>query len=181
MDKQSKPGQQGSSPCAYGQHLERVKRHSRPSNPVFLPSVGLGCDDDDITKQLEETMRKISRGSPSGYSWISHMPRHGVGNQVYLSDPTCRRTGFSVLTRGYEQYRESLLNLRPTTEFGEASSDDLSSEWESCSESELPPATNFLKITNKPISTTQTHTSNETAGTRVRVGIKGAFWDTRII
>ncbi len=38
--------------------------------------------------------------------------------------------GLTGLARGYEQYRESLNLLRPTTEFGEASSDDLSSEWE---------------------------------------------------
>ena len=47
--------------------------------------------------------------------------------------------GLSGLARGYEQYRESLISLRPATEFGEASSDDLSSEWESCSESESSP------------------------------------------
>jgi hypothetical protein len=42
----------------------------------------------------------------------------------------------SGLAKGYEQYRESLTQLRPTTEFGEPSSDDLSSEWESSSEAE---------------------------------------------
>jgi len=31
--------------------------------------------------------------------------------------------------------------LRPATEFGEASSDDLSSEWDSCSESDSSPVT----------------------------------------
>jgi hypothetical protein len=50
--------------------------------------------------------------------------------------------GLSGLARGYEQYRESLMSLRPATEFGEASSDDLSSEWESSSESESSPVGN---------------------------------------
>merc|ERR1711899_258245 len=45
-------------------------------------------------------------------------------------------SGLSVLAKGYEQYRESLFLLRHTTEYGEASSDDLSSEWESSNESE---------------------------------------------
>ena len=44
--------------------------------------------------------------------------------------------GLSGLAKGYEQYRESLTTLRPTTEFGEPSSDDLSSEWESSSEND---------------------------------------------
>ena len=44
---------------------------------------------------------------------------------------TARIGGLSGLAKGYEQYRESLTFLRPTTEYGEASSDDLSSEWES--------------------------------------------------
>ena len=43
-------------------------------------------------------------------------------------------SGLSGLAKGYEQYRESLTSLRPTTEYGEPSSDDLSSEWESSSE-----------------------------------------------
>ena len=62
-------------------------------------------------------MRKLSRTSP---------------NRTEL---TGIRAGLAILARGYEQYREGIQLLRPT-EFGEASSDDLSSEWESAADVE---------------------------------------------
>ena len=65
-----------------------------------------------MTKSLESAVRKISRGSS---------PNH-LSPEIY--------SGLSGLAKGYEQYRESLTFLRPTTEFGEPSSDDLSSEWD---------------------------------------------------
>ncbi len=92
-------------------------------------------DVDEVTRSLESAVRKISRGSttlltsPSpggrspcnpplpGYDGLSSSGFLGVG-------------GLSELARGYEQYRESLTFLHPTTEYGEASSDDLSSEWD---------------------------------------------------
>lgn len=37
----------------------------------------------------------------------------------------------SVLAPGYEQYQKSLLEVPASTEYGDASSDDLSSEWDS--------------------------------------------------
>jgi len=67
-----------------------------------------GCE---VTASLESAVRKISRTSPG------RPPGGGV------------RAGLAILARGYEQYREGIQLLRPT-EFGEASSDDLSSEWE---------------------------------------------------
>ncbi len=140
----------------------RPKKYSLPSAALLVPSLGFERGDsdpsvDNITKQLEETVRKISRGSPNGYSWIAHYPRYAGtspanSNNLYLSDLTNKRSGLSVLARGYEQYRESLMDLRPSTEFGEASSDDLSSEWESCSESELPPSSVPVKIVRRPSS-----------------------------
>jgi hypothetical protein len=73
-------------------------------------------DSEDATQRLETAVRKISRGSPN--------PQR---------PPTVCHVGLDGLARGYEQYRESLTCFRLTTEFGEASSDDLSSEWESSS------------------------------------------------
>lgn len=37
----------------------------------------------------------------------------------------------SEVAPGYEQYQKSLLEVPPSTEYGDASSDDLSSEWDS--------------------------------------------------
>ena len=65
-----------------------------------------------VTQSLESAVRKLSRSSPN------------------RSEMTGIRAGLAILARGYEQYREGIQLLRPT-EFGEASSDDLSSEWES--------------------------------------------------
>ena len=65
-----------------------------------------------VTQSLESAVRKLSRTSPN------------------RSEMTGIRAGLAILARGYEQYREGIQLLRPT-EFGEASSDDLSSEWES--------------------------------------------------
>ena len=87
-----------------------------------------GADEEDATQRLETAVRKISRGgSPN----LQRSP--GVSSSP-TADPF-RFEGLSGLARGYEQYRESLTAFRfpVTTEFGEASSDDLSSEWESCS------------------------------------------------
>ena len=72
-----------------------------------------------MTKSLESAVRKISRGSS---------PNIGPGAANQLSPEIY--SGLSGLAKGYEQYRESLTFLRPTTEFGEPSSDDLSSEWD---------------------------------------------------
>ena len=70
-----------------------------------------------VTHSLESAVRKLSRTSPN------------------RSELTGIRAGLAILARGYEQYREGIQLLRPT-EFGEASSDDLSSEWESAADLE---------------------------------------------
>ena len=70
-----------------------------------------------VTQSLESAVRKLSRTSPN------------------RSDMTGIRAGLAILARGYEQYREGIQLLRPT-EYGEASSDDLSSEWESAADIE---------------------------------------------
>ena len=88
-----------------------------------------GGEVEDATQRLETAVRKISRGgSPN----LQRSPGHVSSSPT--PDPF-RLEGLSGLARGYEQYRESLTAFRfpVTTEFGEASSDDLSSEWESCS------------------------------------------------
>jgi hypothetical protein len=76
---------------------------------------------DELTASLERTVRKISRGGSPGTSLFCTSPGY---------DALAKLGGLSGLARGYEQYRESLLTLRPATEYGEASSDDLSSEWD---------------------------------------------------
>ena len=85
-------------------------------------------EEEDVTKSLETAVRKISRGN-------SPNPLRSSPN-MFSSDLSLRIGGLSGLARGYEQYRESLTFLRPMVEFGEASSDDLSSEWESSSDVE---------------------------------------------
>lgn len=130
----------------------RAKKHSLPASSLPVPTLSLNnCDssnDDDVTKQLETAVRKMSRGSPNRFDLQGASPNRLLrtspsrfSSSQYLTDLTMSggRTGLSGLARGYEQYRESLMSLRPATEFGEASSDDLSSEWESCSESESSP------------------------------------------
>ncbi len=134
----------------------RAKKHSLPSSPRLVPTLSLNtCDshnhveDNDVTKQLETAVRKMSRGSPN-LQGCTATNRHSRGSpsrfstSPYLTELTLHsnRMGLSGLARGYEQYRESLMSLRPATEFGEASSDDLSSEWESSSESESSPVGN---------------------------------------
>ena len=87
--------------------------------------VDVTCDDDDVTRRLETAVRRISRGSPNRSPLLGNSPKTSAA-------------GLSGLARGYEQYREWVMtNLTGhTTEFAEASSDDLSSEWEACSEIE---------------------------------------------
>lgn len=68
---------------------------------------------DEVTRSLETAVRKMSRGSPN--------PRTTSPNVLW---------DLSGMAKGYEQYRESLTFMRHTTEYGEASSDDLSSEWD---------------------------------------------------
>ena len=92
------------------------------------------CNLEDVTKSLESAVRKMSRGS----------------SPLFGSSPTTIETfsGLSGLAKGYEQYKESLTLLRPTTEYGEPSSDDLSSEWESSNEE------NNIKVTlAEPLAT----------------------------
>lgn len=74
-----------------------------------------------VTQSLESAVRKLSRSSPNRSGGQPDMP--GI------------RAGLAILARGYEQYREGIHLLNPT-EFGEASSDDLSSEWESSADQE---------------------------------------------
>ena len=129
----------------------RSKKHSLPASNRQVPTLSLNFnrheDVDDITRQLETAVRKMSRGSPNLTSpnrlcGTSPCRFSTVGPTVF-TDLTLNggnRIGLSGLARGYEQYRESLMDLRPQSmEFGEASSDDLSSEWDSCSESESSP------------------------------------------
>ena len=119
--------------------MRRVKKHSMPVVPILsLNDVDDG-EEDDVTKRLETAVRRISRGSPNRQVYPGSSPLMGrtSPNRFGYSPQDESPVGLSGLARGYEQYREWLTTLRPTTEFGEASSDDLSSEWESSSEMEL--------------------------------------------
>ena len=132
--------------------VSKNKKYSLPASSRPVPVLSLNShaaadDDDDFTRQLESAVRKMSRGSPNLTS-PNRMSRTSPSRfcptgATYLTDlslSACsNRIGLSGLARGYEQYRESLMSLRPATEFGEASSDDLSSEWDSCSESDSSP------------------------------------------
>ena len=118
---------------AYWVSPSAMKRTSIPLLNVHRPGDDEDEDEEDATQRLETAVRKISRGSPN----LQRSPGGGtvsasvVASTAAVSEPI-RLEGLSGLARGYEQYRESLTYYRPTSaEFGEASSDDLSSEWES--------------------------------------------------
>jgi len=61
---------------------------------------------------------RLQRGSASGWS----PPHHSQLLSPHHSQ---------LLSPGYEQYQKSLLEVPWTADYGEASSDDLSSEWDS--------------------------------------------------
>lgn len=141
------------------------KKLSLASSPVPVFCFGASPVDDDgdryeketdAVKCLESAARKISRGSPSRSPNRHSAPRLG---------------GLVGLARGYEQYRESLRYLTPTVEYGEASSDDLSSEWES-SDFEGNNNRSFTKrlalLTSLPPGTIQ-ETETESSGNLLTV------------
>ena len=102
-------------PCIEGGEgrTRSKKKASRDANCIYYDEEE--CPEQvtcSVTQSLESAVRKLSRTSPN------------------RSEMTGIRAGLAILARGYEQYREGIQLLRPT-EFGEASSDDLSSEWES--------------------------------------------------
>ena len=55
------------------------------------------------------------------------------------------------------------MSLRPATEFGEASSDDLSSEWDSCSESESSPVAG-IPFSGYPVGVIHRQNRPDTSG-----------------
>ena len=120
--------------------MRRIKKHSMPVVPILSLNDAMDDDEeDDVTKRLETAVRRISRGSPNRQGYPGASPLIGRTSPNRFVCPTQEESpvGLSGLAKGYEQYREWLTTLRPTTEFGEASSDDLSSEWESSAELDL--------------------------------------------
>ena len=119
--------------------MRRIKKHSMPVVPILSLNDAVEDEEEDVTKRLETAVRRISRGSPNrqGYGGNSPLIGRTSPNRFVCSSQDESPVGLSGLARGYEQYREWLTTLRPTTEFGEPSSDDLSSEWESSHELEL--------------------------------------------
>ena len=125
--------------------MRRIKKHSMPVVPILSLNDAEEDEEEDVTKRLETAVRRISRGSPKpgqGYGGNSPLMGRTSPNRFACSSQDESPVGLSGLARGYEQYREWLTTLRPTTEFGEPSSDDLSSEWESSHELELVRAYN---------------------------------------
>lgn len=119
--------------------MRRIKKHSMPVVPILSLNDAEEDEEEDVTKRLETAVRRISRGSPNRQAYGGNSPLMGrtSPNRFTCSSQDESPVGLSGLARGYEQYREWLTTLRPTTEFGEPSSDDLSSEWESSHELEL--------------------------------------------
>lgn len=119
--------------------MRRLKKHSMPIVPILSLNDSTHDDEEDVTKSLETAVRRISRGSPNRQAYGGNSPLMGrtSPNRFVCSTQEESPVGLSGLARGYEQYREWLTTLRPTTEFGEPSSDDLSSEWENSAELEL--------------------------------------------
>ena len=134
--------------------MRRLKKHSMPVVPILSLNDADGDDEDDVTKRLETAVRRISRGSPNRQGYAGNSPLIGrtSPNRFVCSPQEESPVGLSGLARGYEQYREWLTTLRPTTEFGEASSDDLSSEWESSAELELVRAYGSIMTLKNSVS-----------------------------
>ena len=103
--------------------------------------------DKDVTKSLESAVRKMSRGNSPLYG---NSPTPNSSNNGI--EPLCI-SGLSGLAKGYEQYRESLISLRLTTEYGEASSDDLSSEWENSKDDISDQSTNNTVTLKESLAT----------------------------
>ena len=101
----------------------------------------------DVTKSLESAVRKMSRGNSPLYG---NSPTPNSSNNGI--EPLCI-SGLSGLAKGYEQYRESLISLRLTTEYGEASSDDLSSEWENSKDDISDQSTNNTVTLKESLAT----------------------------
>ena len=112
--------------------LNPRKKISLPGLNLPVPSV-MSPFENDVTKSLESAVRKISRGSSP---LMGTSPNNRVAGTGIFIGAGEQFSGLTGLAKGYEQYRESLLTLHPATEFGEPSSDDLSSEWESGNETE---------------------------------------------
>ena len=156
--------------------MRRVKKHSMPIVPILSLNDAYEDDEEDVTKRLETAVRRISRGSPNpAYGGNSPLMGRTSPNRFVCSPQEESPVGLSGLARGYEQYREWLTTLRPTTEFGEPSSDDLSSEWESSAELELVRAygssmvlKGSLSITNNTPSFAESKTTNHEALQRRR-------------
>ena len=158
--------------------MRRIKKHSMPVVPILSLNDADENEEDDVTKRLETAVRRISRGSPNrqGYGGNSPLIGRTSPNRFVCSPQEESPIGLSGLARGYEQYREWLTTLRPTTEFGEPSSDDLSSEWESSAELELVRAygcsmtlkNSLSSASNVPTSSSSTQINSHPAVRRRR-------------
>jgi len=168
--KYSHPAYYDSAPAKQGQNQKQNSASSPPNTPRLsarspnrrkkhsLPNVNIAtCAtlpvpfinnpyEEDATKSLESAVRKMSRGNSPLFG---NSPIANCNSNSTNTEQTCI-SGLSGLAKGYEQYRESLISLRLTTEYGEASSDDLSSEWEGSNEPSDPHSPVTLK---EPLAT----------------------------
>lgn len=92
------------SPCVFDQcDLPTEHPNNLSPSPNRTPSPDSDCSPRFRRRSLRRSASPVSPGSRRG----------------------------SVLAPGYEQYQKSLLEVPCSTEYGDASSDDLSSEWDS--------------------------------------------------
>ena len=149
--------------------MRRIKKHSMPVVPILSLNDAHEDEEDDVTKRLETAVRRISRGSPNrqGYGGNSPLIGRTSPNRFVCSPQEESPIGLSGLARGYEQYREWLTTLRPTTEFGEPSSDDLSSEWESSAELELVRSYGSSMTLKNSLSLASNNTTSSSNNTQV--------------
>lgn len=113
---------EGGKPCKAAQNRPAFSCNSpeircSPSPCVFDDQEGCSCLGNGL--------------SPSGSPEPDASP--GARRRSLRSpSPSHRsRRKSDVLAPGYEQYQKSLLEVPASTDYGDASSDDLSSEWES--------------------------------------------------
>lgn len=84
--------------------------------------------------------------SPEKSPRISRRNNNRFRRSASPSSPNSRRASLSC---GYDQYSKSLLEVPISTDYGDASSDDLSSEWDSDVPEPVPPTRSKVRFSKK--------------------------------
>ncbi|KAF2905669.1 hypothetical protein ILUMI_00508 [Ignelater luminosus] len=107
----------------------------RPRENSYLSSPEIKCSpspcvfDSSCTisrRRSQECGRSPSR-TPSPSDSLNASPRYHRRSSNHCNS----RRGSTITATGYEQYQKSLLEVPSNADYGDASSDDLSSEWDS--------------------------------------------------